>query len=112
MTEKKLLQDYTENILISYYKNKGIDKKENMPMYHVNGRARRFQKKNFPDLFFTYNNKYYFLEFGISGRHMDRKKRQLDYMKNYYDESPSVTECHIFFSQEAILLFFKDIGIL
>jgi len=59
-----------------------------LPYLHIPNRAfGKFKTpgclKDFPDLMFAYNGRVYQREFGVSGRHLERKQRQLAVMTDW-----------------------------
>jgi hypothetical protein len=59
----------------------------NIPWLHIPNKAykggRSLQLKNFPDYVFPYNGNVFMVELGITGRHTDRKTKQLSVMQRW-----------------------------
>jgi len=65
---------------------------------------------DFPDLMFAFNGKMHFREFGIEGRHSDRKSRQLQKMK-WWCENGGSTQL-IITGEEGMRLDWIDLGLI
>lgn len=101
MLEKEIFNYYTTILDIRH-----------IEYYHVNGMARKYQKRYFMDLLFTYNNKIYLREFGLKGAHTDRKAKQMEYMRKWHDQAPDITSIMIILSMEGAIEDLKGIGLL
>jgi len=68
--------------------------------------------KTLPDLIFTYNNKFYMREFGIHGRHEDRKREQWERMQKWKRQADSNTDIAMIWSRAELEDDFRRIGLL
>ena len=101
MTEKTIQQFYID-----------IFKRLDIPYFHEHPRARKYQHKDFPDLLFIWGGQFHFREFGIKGRHNDRKCRQYDYMKKCKERAGDSLTIKLIFTLDAAGEDMKELGIL
>lgn len=99
-----------EDDIFNYYTN--ILDIRHIVWYHVNSRAKKYQKKNFPDLLFTYERKIYLREFGLKGAHIDRKSKQMEYMRKWHAQAPDITSIMIILSMDGAVNDLKGIGLI
>lgn len=93
-------------------------KKNNVPYFHIDDcvymACRRkhvsaLSIKYFPDILMAYNKKIWMVEFGIKGRHLERKEKQKDYMLNWHNYGD--VGWRIIQSVDGADFFLKELGI-
>jgi hypothetical protein len=80
--------------------------------FHINPKGGKYQKKDFPDLLFAYNNIYYMREFGIKGSNNDRKESQKELMLKWFNNASKVTNIKILFNFDDVNNDLKEIGLI
>jgi hypothetical protein len=87
-------------------------KRMDIPYFHQNPSAGKYQTRNIPDLIFFYNGKTHLREIGIFGRHTDRKKQQLLYMQLCEHHAQDSLTIKLIFTAEAALQDLKELRII